>query len=1043
MNKKINAVINNRYLIMDKIGEGGIGIVYKAFDRKNNIEVAIKFLKQNTTSSYIEDFIRFRQEVEVVIKLDHKNIIKIYDTGEYKFVPQITLELYDGDSLSNLKNKNNFSLDDEHQIKISGKKESNSISYIVIELLKGDTLSNLLKNHHYFSTENIVKIINQIAQALSYVHNKDIIHRDLKPGNIMIIQKYDEYFVKILDFGLAHVMELGQIREEEEIVGTFGYMSPEATGIINKKIDERSDLYSLGVIFYQLLTGQQPFHGKEISKILHQQISVLPIRPREINSNISPVLEEIIIKLLSKDPDMRYQSDKGLIHDLEKYLKGERDFVPGEKDQKIKLSYQTRLIGRDAEFNKLKILYENAKDSKGSICFIAGKPGIGKSRLVEDIREYVYDFGGIFITGKCFDQENKIPYQPFRDVINGYIKIINKFVENDYKEEVKRIKDELGNLGKIIIDFNMNMKSVLGKVKELVSLDPEREHQRFLRTISEFFCKLSREKNLCVLYLDDLQWADEGSLSLIKEIAEKIENKNLLILGTYRDNEVDENHDLYKLKIEMIDKNIPLKEINLSPLNYEYMNKMIALILGESDELINDLTRYVLDKSKGNPFFAINIIKELVEEKALVWKGHWEEDWDKIKNIPIYSNMIDLILRQIENLPQDQNHFLCMCAVIGKEFEIKLLYNILDIGKEEIIKLIDISISMYLLERCAEKGKILFVHDRIREAFYKKINNEDRRSMHLVIARSIEILNKNNLNTVIFELAHHYTQAGDEEKTLEYAFPAAEEAKNEYVINEAIKYYKLVINLLLRKNEKCSYEWIKASEGLAEVYLTAGIFDKAILILEEILPFKTTPIEKAKISRKKGVAYLKNGNWEQCELSLALGLNFLGIKIPIKKQEIFVILLKELFIHFIHNISSSFYSNDETIIIRPKDREIVLCFITLGWMYVLSNTTKFFCNVLMVLNFAETHLRKSDELGSALGGFGGLCMVLPSFDTALKYLHKSLDMRKEIGNTWGTGQSMQWLGFCYGWMGNFSKSQEYLIEAKNIFLALGDEWEAG
>ncbi len=334
MNILSGELITNKYKALEKIGEGGMAVVFKAENIDNGENAAIKFMKENVTSSYVEDLIRFRREIEVVSRLNHINIVKVYGMGEYKNIP-----------------------------------------YVVMELLEGESLADLLQSGKIFNMEEAVEIIRQLAVALIYVHSQGVIHRDLKPGNIMLERFGDQIKVKLLDFGLALVMKLGEIEGEDEVVGTFGYMSPEATGILNKKLDERSDLYSLGVIFYHLLTGSLPFRTKELSKLLHQQVAFIPPKPSSANRDIPLALDDIIMKLISKDPDQRYQSAKGLLYDLERFQNGWNELIIGEKDQKIKLTYQTRLTGREVELGKLKRLYNKTLEGRGSICLIGAEAG--------------------------------------------------------------------------------------------------------------------------------------------------------------------------------------------------------------------------------------------------------------------------------------------------------------------------------------------------------------------------------------------------------------------------------------------------------------------------------------------------------------------------------------------------------------------------------------------------------------------------------------------------------------------------------------------
>ncbi|MBN1897988.1 MAG: diguanylate cyclase [Spirochaetes bacterium] len=998
---KKNEIINNRYQIIEKMGEGGMSVVFKARDKEKKEEVAIKFLKQGVTSSYIEDVIRFRREIEAVSKLKHPNIVNLYSSGEYKNVP-----------------------------------------YIIMESLKGDSLADMLQGGKNFGQKETLEIIKQLAGTLHYVHGRGILHRDMKPGNIIINKKGNKFNAKLLDFGVSFIMELGHIKGEQEVVGTFGFMSPEATGMVNKRIDERSDLYSLGIIFYRLLTGFLPFKATETSKLLHQQVAVMPLKPSKIRPGISMELEDIVMKLLYKDPELRYQSAKGLLYDIERFQKGDREFVIGEKDQKIKISYQTRLVGREAELSKMQKLFNKARDSQGSICLIAGEPGVGKSRLLEEMRGYCYEEGGIFIGGRCLDQENKTPYQPFRDAINGYIKHIERLVKKDKEREIKRIKKVLGALGEIVIRMNGNMKQLLADVPELVKLDPERENQRFLMTSSRFFRHLGQEGSVCLIYIDDLQWADEGTLRLLKEIASSIKGSNLFIVGAYRDNEVTEKHSLIRIKTEAAKAKYPLDEIKINPFSYDRMNKMIAGLLGERESRAHDLTRYVNEKSQGNPFFAISILRELVEEKGLVWKeGYWEADWKKITRIPVSANMIDIILKRIEDLTPQQSEILYLSSVIGREFEIDMLYPLVELNKEEVVRIVDEAISMQLIQESIERGKKIFIHDKIRDAFYKKISKKRRQTLHLKVARVIEEKNKNNINEVVFDLAHHYYEGGDRDKSLQYMLPAALKARANYANEESIRYYTLGIELLEEKNKKNSIQWIKAKEGLSDQYLVTGQCDDAIKICRELLPLKEKKIEKARVYRKIGVAYFKKGDWELCENNLVEGLAMLGEKVPLKKSHIISALLRELIVHILHSLFPSLPRHRKKV--KPDDKELIWFYLTINWMYILSNILKFICSVLRTLNICESRIGKSRELGIGLGGYASLCMAIPLFKRSIKYHIRGLKLREDLRDEWGVAQSLQWLGYCYKWKGEYQKSAEYFQQSLEKFQKIGDLWEIG
>ena len=1005
---KLGCVIENKYKIIKLIGEGGISYVYQANDIHKNTDVALKFLKKNLISSYVEDSIRFKHEIKAISKLNHPNIIKIISAGDYENTP-----------------------------------------FVVMELIKGQNLSNYIKTNKNISIDNFVKIIKTLSDTLSYVHSENLLHRDIKPTNIMLVNDKNKIKIKLLDFGIALIMELKNITDEQHIAGTFGYMSPEATGIIKKKVDERSDLYSVGVVFYKLLTKENPFSAKKLNVLLHQQVTSNPKIPIKLNKNVPKIISNIAMKLLEKEQDYRYQSARGLSHDLDRILNKETDFILGQKDQKVVLTYQTRLIGREEELEKIKGYINNARNNQGSLCLIAGEPGAGKSRLVETVKEYLYeqgyDKGGLFLEGRCLSQTNKIPYQPFKDVINEYVKKYEGLDEKGREEEKKRIYENVGELGEILTRLNVNMKEILDNVPSLITLDPERENQRFLTVISNFFLKLSFRNQACIVYLDDLQWADEGSLRLLQEIVSGINKTNLIILGTYRVNEVNESHSLLKIMEETETKGYPIAQIEIRSFDIERMNKLVSGILGETEDKTRKLSEYVFDKSEGNPFFAITIIREIVEQKAIEWKEeYWEEDWEKIKAISIPDNIIDMILRRLEDIPLDLDNLLKIGSTIGKEFEVDILNNLLSIEKEKVVSLIDEAINGQLIERSLiNKGNVIFTHDRIKEAFHEKMSKKERIHNHLIVGTELEKRYEENKEEVIFELAHHFTEGKEKEKSLKYLIPAAQKAKENYANEEAVKYYLQSIHILEKKERIGTTEWAKACEDLVDIYLTIGNPDAAIEKAKKLLSFKEIALKKAKIFRKIGYAYFKKADYLNCENALAKGLSLLGEKIPISPFQVSIAIFKALGIHLLHSFFPIPFNQRKNKTVKEKDREIIWIYVPLNWMYSLSDGTKFFYSILRMLSIAKLRIGKSKELDVSLMGYGILFFCLAMFKKSLKFLNKSIKGREELSDDWGIAQSYQMRGFCYLWSGKYQNAYDSFSYGYNLFKKIGDLWELG
>ncbi|MFH1283443.1 MAG: diguanylate cyclase [bacterium] len=994
-------LINDRYLIQSKLGEGGMSVVYKVEDIKNTVQLAMKLLKPNIMSSSVEDVIRFKQEMKLISALKHENLLMLHGVGEYKNIPYLITELVEEKRLEEL---------------------------LDVEVLKIDQILN---------------IMIQLAEVLKYVHSKGIIHRDIKPTNIIIGKSKNEYKVKLIDFGIALMMELGAIHKVEQVVGTFGYMSPETMGIVNRRVDERSDLYSLGIIFYKLITGELPFKAKEISKLLHSQAAVVPRRPAELRKGVHKTIDDIVMQLLYKEPELRYQSAAGLLHDLKRFKSGEENFVVGEKDQKVKLSYQTRLVGREAEIEKIKKIYQRARVSRGSICLIGGESGIGKSRLGDELKTYTYTDGGVFISGRCIEQENMVSFQPFRDAINEYISVLDRLDIEDRELEISRIKNVLGNLTEIIVKLNPRLSSLFGKVEKLEPLAPEREGRRLLMTVSIFFRNLiPQEMGPCVLFLDDLQWADKSSLNLLSELSEEIGNSNLLIFGTYRNNEVGEDHPLAIIKNKAKQKDYSLEDIMLNPFHHEQLNEVTAAILGVEPHTTHNLTYYLIQKSNGNPFFAITLLRGIVEQGCISWKqGVWEEDWEHINSVNVSANMVDIVLMRVKNIGQELDNLLRIASAIGMEIDINALFLLAETSKEEVVRQVNEAVDIQLLEWSKkEKSKLIFVHERIKAAFYKKMEDWKKRQYHLKIAEFYEKKNQGKEKECVFELVHHYLEGDNKDKVLEYAVLAAEKSREDFAHENSLHYYKLVIQILEEQGRARCHAWMKAKEGIVEVYLLIGRNDEAIEVSETLLNLEQSILEKARIYSTIATAYYKKGDWQHCEDSSAKGLELLDDNLPRSRSGIAIPMLKELLIHFIHSIAPKYYYRRKKQI-KPEDIVKSGIYLCLTWMFILTDTTRLAYVMLKSMNLSESNLGLSKELVNTNVAYGFMIGAVSFFSRAIKVLKRTLEIKKELHTEFDISRAITALGYMYLWNGDYKLSLDYLIKAKENYERIGDVWE--
>ncbi len=676
--------------------------------------------------------------------------------------------------------------------------------FLVMEYVKGTSLRGLLESNNSKGLDlaTTVRIASGLCKALTYTHSQGVLHRDIKPENIMITQ---DGTAKLMDFGLAKALDKPRLTREGIMVGTPAYMAPE--NALGRESDARSDIYSLGCVLYEMLVGTPPFRSEDSLKTIYSQIHDAPVLPSRVNSLIPAALEAITIKAMMKDPTARFQAASDLLHSLEQVSlatgkeksEGEQKGLQPHELASSKDIFTPDLrrtlpfIDRESELASLKSLLDATMRGEGAIVFLAGEAGIGKTRLAEELRTYATLRGVRTLSGRCLDKESGVPYSPWvqmmKEVINQVSPQVLRKASSGHTGEIAKLVPEvlekIGALG----------ASPAGQLPQAGQADQERT--MFHEGIAQFFVNLSEESALTLLF-DDLNSADTPSIQLLRHLARKLSNQSIVIIGTYRDTDLEKSSALFQLTLDLNRERV-LNTVRLKPFDVRGLTRMIAETFGESQEQQTPEFRdLILEKTGGNPFFVEEVLRSLVEQGVIF---RTENGWKRkaISEIEVPPTVRAVIEQRLSRLDEESLTVLTAASVLGKEFSFELLQKVTAIDEEALLERIERSLKLRLLsEKKLVRGESAYVFTdmQVRDVLQEGISLVRRRKLHLRAGQAMEELYKDKIEEKASELAYHFLEGNDQEKSLRYCVKAGGRAAELYAHQEALKQFRVALELL-------------------------------------------------------------------------------------------------------------------------------------------------------------------------------------------------------------------------------------------------------
>ncbi len=852
------------YTRIREIHRGKKRAVYRAVRELDDCPVIIKILRKKNPGSH--EVGRLKREYEITRGLSSAEVVRAY-----------ALEKYDGVGPA-----------------------------LILEDFGGESLRKLLRKRAVPPLP-FLRIAIRLTDALGVVHKNNIIHKDIKPDNIIINR--DSGVVKITDFGISSIftLESPEAREPEALEGTLAYVSPEQTGRMNRALDYRTDYYSLGVLFYEMVTGRLPFTAKDPMELISHHVARMPESPHQINPDVPEAISRIVMKLLAKSPDERYRSYLGLKNDLLRIfrvLKEKGDsapFTPGSDDVSEKFQIHTRLYGRETELERARAALAATQDNPLRMITLTGPSGMGKTALLDEVGAQVLAGRAYFARGG-FQDEGEHEYQAIVQTFRELTRHILTREQDEIDQWNRALLEALGADAGVLTEVVEGLKLILGRQAPVPELPLDRTRERFHRACAAFLGTFASREHTLVLGLENLHWADTASLELIRDLIRRGDLRGITIIGTYR--RPDEEHPLRWMLRELETGGHEVEEIALSPLRGRDAIRLLQDSFHCEGERAEELADLLVVKTGGSPYFLIEFLRDIHGRKLLFFergRGRWEWDIRGIRQLETTDNVVDLAAEKVRGLPESPRHILWTAACIGRSCNTAVLSALTDIPLEQLGNELAGAFELNLIESGDEGQKpsadglaggdtvLRFPHGRLHEAVLQLIPDNTRKDLHLRIGKYYRaLLDESPEERLRLDCVRHLDFARDLLETREERSALAElnlmagrtqRASSDYIA--ALKYLRIGIELMPEDAWEADYRRMYElhRERLECEYL-AGNFEQAESLFVIMLTLTNDDLDLADIYVLQITQLTHQGRYTEAILAGQIALTLMGVIFP-------------------------------------------------------------------------------------------------------------------------------------------------------------------